>query len=622
MCCEEGEVVTEVTDAIDVSAPAQPGVVPGAGTILTKFVDPLRIPPMLRPRSGWRSPQLTIRMRAAKVKLHSELPPTPLWTYEGCFPGPTIEVWRGQRLRVSWSNEIDSPMPLVAVEVVGPPNPLPQPGNEPGRDGATPKQEIAELPPWTAVHLHGAATNADNDGLPENAMLPSGAQQAEYPNDQPSTTLWYHDHAMDITRFNVMGGLQGMYIIRDEEEEALRLPRGDREIPLIICDRNLDTDADGRLTGQLLHKVAVLDLPTRPMIAFFGPYTLVNGVIWPYLDVTARWYRFRVLNSSNARTYRLFLLDEDGTVLHDAIKQIGTDGGLLPAPVSIADKGLILAPSERADILIDFSAFRGRNLRLVNTGGGPGDDGSIPPGQTRPEVGLVEPDVMQFRVSSKRANGTFKLPSTLSGSFRRFTHDSLPHDHEHRWIVSLVPQTSSHPELWEMEAVDPTTVTIPSDGVIQVRLSPDKVVTLKRVARRYEDAANFAVHHGAWEQWKFLNIGVPLHPLHIHLIRFQALSRDRYDTSTFNPTIGGTTSPLRPIGSGVLDPNEQGWKDTIRVGPDELISVAGQFTGGTGRYVYHCHILEHEDEGMMRPFVVMPKEVMAVKPHPPGSDHH
>jgi o-aminophenol oxidase len=614
---------------------AQETAGPPAKTGLTKFVDPLRIPPVLRPDSVYPTPQLTIEMKAVRQKLHSELPPVSLWTYSGQFPGPTIEVRRRQRVRVTWSNKIDGPNPVMDVAVVFPPpppqGPFPQPGNAPGRDGAEPNPDVAKLPPWTVVHLHGGHTSGTNDGLPENAVLPGDSQLAEYPNDQPATALWYHDHAMNVTRFNVMSGLVGMYLIRDDEEDKLQLPHGEHEVPLIICDRNVDTDSAGRLTGRLLHKIAAFDIPNvqpRPTLPFFGPYTLVNGVIWPYFEVEARWYRFRVLNASNARIYRLFLLDEHNNPLPGVIKQIGTDSGLLPTPTPLKGE-LALAPAERADILIDFSAFRGRNLRLVSTGGGAVvDNPATPPGQANPEAGLPEPDVMQFRVSSRAVHDKFVLPEKLSPSFQRLTHDSLPSGHEHRWIVST-PPGRIHPEIWEMAQVDPATVTIPSDGIIQIamRVPPEphlRIVTLRRVAMKYGDAATFFVKHNGWEQWKFLNLGGPPHPMHIHLIRFQALSREIYKTDTFDPVIGGTTAPIEldPNRTGILQPNEQGWKDTIRVGGGEVVSVAGQFSGGTGRFVYHCHILEHEDEEMMRPFLVMPEEVMALGMDMHSSPHH
>jgi spore coat protein A len=179
--------------------------------------------------------------------------------------------------------------------------------------------------------------------------------------------LWYHDHAMGITRFNVYAGLAGLYIIRDHEEAALHLRDGPYEIPLLLQDRNLDTAPDGSLTGRLLHKIE------DGTMEFFGPFTLVNGTTWPYLPVEARHDRLRLLNGSNARIYRLVLLDEGGHPSREIIKQIGTDGGLLGKPVDLPRDGLTLAPAERADLLVDFGAVRGQRLTLLNTTGAPFD---------------------------------------------------------------------------------------------------------------------------------------------------------------------------------------------------------------------------------------------------------
>jgi spore coat protein A len=572
---------------------------------LTKYRDPLRIPPVRKPHDS-----LKVTMRAAHARLHSELPPTPVWAYDGHFPGPTIEVQSGRRLRVTWRNEITGEYPAPAVEVD-----LANLTAGPGRDGAEPRADVAALPPWTVVHLHGARTGAGNDGWTENAILPGLAQLAEYPNEQSSTTMWYHDHAMAVTALNVMAGMAGMYIIRDEEEEALRLPRGAREIPLIICDRNLDTDENGEYTGDLLYKQAILPpIPgaMKAKLPFSGPFTLVNGVIWPHLDVEARWYRFRLLNASNVRPYTLELRDEDGALVRGAMQQIGSDGGLLPAPAALDE--LTLSPAERADVLIDFGAFRGTSLTLVNTLGPP------VPGPVS-----LNPDVMQFRVRHRPVHDHFTLPATLSPSFERLTHDNLP-EHEHRWLALTL--VDDHPEMWEMVEIEDKDVppVLPVDGIVQIQSGHGPVKTLKRVSRRFADAATFYVKQDGWEQWKIINLSpvlIPVpHPIHVHLIQFQAISRDIYDVSTFDSTVGGTSTPVTFKSEGTLAPGEQGWKDTIRVGPNEVVSIAGQFGGGSGRYMYHCHVLEHEDEGMMGTFVVMPEEVMALDPHMHDPHHH
>jgi spore coat protein A len=587
-----------MTIDIQTAQPAAPVTAP-AGPTVTRFLDPLRIPPLIKvaPHES-----LEVTMRAAYAHLHSELPPTRVWAYDGHFPGPTIEVRRGQKLRVAWRNRVTGGIPFAAVE-------LENTTTGPGRDGAQPLAAVAALPPWLVVHVHGARTDAANDGWTENAVLPGHSQLSEYLNDQPATALWYHDHAMGITSLNVMAGLAGMYLIRDAEEDALQLPGGEHEVPLIVCDRNLDLDADGELTGDLLYKTTIIQTePMKVKLPFTGPFTLVNGVIWPHMNVDARWYRLRMLNSSNLRPYTFELRDEHGTAVSGALHQIGSDGGLLPAPVALDH--LTLLPGERADVLIDFSAFRGTMLTLVNTLPPP-----LPPG-----AGSPNPDVMQFRVRASHVHDRFVLPTTLSPSFVRMTHDTLP-SHTHRWLaLTLLDQ--SHPEMWEMEEIDDVPAGMPVDGIVQVQLKDGTVKTLRRISRDFKDAAQFYVEHEGWEQWSILNFSAVTHPIHLHLIRFQALGRDRFDIAGFDNKVGGTSAPVTYQHADALEPGEQGWKDVITVGGSELVSIAGQFAGGTGRYMYHCHILEHEDEGMMRTFVVMPEEVMALDPHMDHGPHH
>lgn len=589
-------------DAVEQAAPFTPISELG----LTKFLDPLRIPRMITVPAGRPDRSRKITMRAARATLHSQLPSTPVWTYNGSFPGPTIEVRRGQKLNVAWENAITGGYPVLAVEL-----PVQNATAGPGRDDAEPRADVAALPPWTVVHLHGARTNAANDGWTENGVLPGGAQRSEYPNEQRATTLWYHDHAMAVTSLNMMAGLMGMYLIRDDEEDALHLPHGRREVPLIICDRNLDTDAHGNLTGQLLYKTNIL--PNGVKLPFSGPFTLVNGVIWPHMKVDACWYRFRVVNASNLRPYGLELRDEHGEQIAGALQQIGTDGGLLPAPVAL--NGLTLAPGERADILIDFSAFRGKSLVLANT---------LPPGVPGPTS--PNPDVMQFRVRAAPVHDDFTLPRTISRSFVRLNHTMLPRDHAHRWLA-LTLLDERHPEMWEMVEIDHPPAGLPVDGIIQVKLANGTVKTLQRVGRSFRDAANFYVEYDSWEVWNILNLSPVNHPIHLHLVEFQTIGhgRERFNIASFDTKVGGTVTPVTYEGPGTLDAGEQGWKDTIRVGrPDggELVSIAARFYGGTGRYMYHCHILEHEDEGMMSTFVVTPKEVMAVDPMHHGGHGH
>ncbi|MBA6437031.1 multicopper oxidase family protein [Streptomyces sp. GMR22] len=576
-------------------------------TELVPFADALPVPPVLRPGG---TEELDIVLKAVTVRLHAQLPPTRVWTYDGHLPGPTIEVRSGRSVRVTWSNELSGAHPVTAVEVPpGAPGEL-SPVDLPGRGGARPLTGVAELAPWTVTHLHGGRTSGGSDGWPENGLGPGEGQTSEYANDHRAATWWYHDHAMDITRWNVFAGLAGMYLVRDEEEDALRLPSGEREIPLIIQDRNLDTDSEGGLTGRLLHKTLIGETDSHGRNAtfpFFGPYTLVNGKIWPYAEVDARWYRFRLLNASNSRTYHLRFMDEEsGRTVAEAVHQIGSDAGLLPVPIPV-DGTLSVAPAERMDLLIDFGRLRGRTVRVVNAASG-----------------VRYPQVMQFRVSHEPVADGFVLPEVLASSFARVALEELPR-YEKRLVVLTPPGPigAGHAEMWEMHQIPAGGVPIPGEGIIQIRGADGELRTYRRGARSFDDALGYLAERDGWEQWSFLNLGgAGMHPMHIHLMDFQVLGYDLYSLtapSPYDDGIGGTTAPLECTGQAPVAPGNQGWKDVVQVAPGQMVHVIGQFRGATGRFVYHCHMLEHEDTGMMRPFVVMPRDVLKFHHHRPGT---
>ncbi|MFF9804762.1 O-aminophenol oxidase PhsA [Streptomyces coeruleorubidus] len=606
--------MTESTQSTGERAPVQAA----APAELTPYVAPLTVPPVLRPASGDVLRETEIALRPAWVRLHPQLPPTLMWGYDGQVPGPTIEVRRGQRVRIAWTNRIptDSEYPVTSVEVKLRRDGRPQPNTEPGRDGVEPNKDVAALPAWSVTHLHGAQTGGGNDGWADNAVAFGDAQLSEYPNDHPAVQWWYHDHAMNITRWNVMTGLYGTYLVRDDEEDALHLPSGEREIPLLLADRNLDTDEDGRLNGRLLHKTVIVQEKNpetgKPVsVPFTGPYTTVNGRIWPYADVDAGWYRFRLVNASNARTYDLVLVDEENNPVPGVLHQIGSDGGLLPRPVPVdfdeTLPALTAAPAERFDLLADFRGLAGRTLRLVNKGR------NQPPGVPDPAGDVPYPAVMEFRIGESCEPETFELPTVLSGSFRRLTHD-IPHGH--RLVVLTSPITKGaggHPEMWEMvEVKHPGDIQVPTDGVIQITGPDGKTRTYRRTARTFNDALGYTIAEGSHEQWSFLNLAPIVHPMHIHLADFQLMGRDAYDVSGFDPAVGGTRTPIRyDAGTAIpLAPNERGWKDVFRVPGNQMLRVMGKFDGAHGRFMYHCHLLEHEDMGMMRPFVVMPEQVL------------
>ncbi|WP_330157160.1 multicopper oxidase family protein [Nocardiopsis tropica] len=603
--------------------------------------------------------QVTVRLKRTKVSLHSELdvqgkPATEVFAYDGTVPGPTFDVARGTRIRVIWENAITAGETYPVRHVWVPPRPPGTP-SRPGSEGAATATAVEAIRPWSVTHQHGGYTDGGSDGWTDDAVYTGRAQLSEYANDQPGTLLWYHDHAMGITRWNVFAGLFGAYILRDEDDEALTPTSGAdggtvHEVPLILGDRNLET-TDGRPgsppTAQLLHKVVALadgpatgtgsdgvdpDDPTTwpSALPFTGPYQTVNGRIWPYLEVERRWYRFRVLNGANARTYTLRLFKEDGSgnltapapeEVRGAVLQVGTDSGRLGRPIDLQGR-LTISPAERADLLVDFKKFgteagKASRLRLV-----------MVDGEGDPTRGELFPAVMQFRVSATGVTDSFTLPANpaLKAGYVRVRHDDHP-DHGHRMVLITQPDAFAHPKFLELEHVaepgdhsphmsgahtahaDDGHAAHPAGDHIRIRDHSGRLRTYRKAASTFMDTINFVVPLDGWEMWSFLNLGGPMHPMHIHLTRFQALRRDTYDVSGFDRVSETTRHPLAFAGAGVVNPDEEGWKDVIRVGPGTMVSVMGRFTGGTGRYMYHCHLLEHEDMGMMRPFNVAPPEI-------------
>src|SRR5882724_6368357 len=339
---------------------------------LAPFADALLVPRRLL--AAQESGRLSVPIRAGAHRFHRDLPESSIWGYDGMVPGPTIEAERGQPVTVQWRNELDGALPVAvttaptATDTSGVPVQC-----VPGLSGGTPDQNAAALAGHTVVHLHGALTPASYDGWAENIFAPGQPAVDHYPMDQRAALLWYHDHVMGITKLNVYAGLAGLWIVRDERERELDLPEGPPfEVPLLIQDRNFDLDEQGRLTGRLVHK-------TDPeVMEAFAPFTVVNGKVWPVLDVRPATYRFRVLNGSNARTYRLVLL-RDGVPELERITQIGTDHGLLRAPVPVPVDGLVLASAERADLLVNFSDLPpGSELTVLNTAAAPFDGSPFP----------------------------------------------------------------------------------------------------------------------------------------------------------------------------------------------------------------------------------------------------
>ncbi|MEU9888796.1 multicopper oxidase family protein [Sphaerisporangium sp. NPDC051011] len=481
------------------------------------FQVPLPLPSVLAPVStsgGADHYEITQRETTAEI-----LPGvrTPLWTYDGTFPGPTIESRRGRPITVTHRNDLPVP---------------------------------------TVVHLHGGRTPADSDGYPTDLVLPEIWPDAAhmmhpgqgghgtghhaghgmrdpraaptkltrdytFPLDQRPALLWYHDHRMDFTAPAIWRGLAGLQIVRDDAEDSLGLPAGRRELPLMITDRAFAAD------GSLDYPALDPTLRERPgvreayLAGVLGDVILVNGAPWPVHEVDAARYRLRILNASNARHYELEAIGDDGHRLD--LVQIGADQGLLAAPVT--HRLLPIAPAERYDVIVDFSGVPvGGLVRVVNRLGS---------GRTR--------DVMAFRIA-RNATDDSHIPRVLSNDLpawhrsdavrvRDFSFRAGRMRGDHGWLIGGLPFDPARSD-----------VTVDLGDVEVWRLVAD-------------------VHH----------------PIHLHLVGFQVLTR-------------GGRPPL---------PHDAGLKDTVSLRPGESAEIITRFDGYRGRYLFHCHNAEHEDMGMM-----------------------
>ena len=490
-------------------------------TKLAQFVDPLPIPATAQSTGSRPSPDspLTqipfyrIAMQSITSKVHRDLPPTRLWAYGGSVPGPILDTRSGQGLIVEWANELPAKHFLPIDHSLH------------GAEKGTP--EVRGV-----VHLHGGKTPPESDGYPEDWYVPGQSRTYYYPNQQPSTLLWYHDHSMGINRLNIYAGMLGLFVIRDGVEDKLHLPSGKYEIPLVIMDRDISVD------GQLSYPVSAD--PERPWVPeVFGESHLINGKLFPYLDVEPRKYRFRVLNGANGRFYRLSL--SPGADMH----QIGSDQGLFQAPIPLSR--VQLAPGERADLVIDFSPHKGTQIQLKS------DSFTL----------------MQFRVSAAPVIDTSQLPARLS---------DLPR----------LPESSAI-QTRRLTLDEQQNMVAESMGMLLNKTPWHMPVTEKPVLNTSEI-------------WEFVNLTDDVHPIHLHMVRFQILDRRRFDGFEYM-----TAGTLRYVGDATPpDANEMGWKDTVRVNAKTVTRILVPFVGYPGRYVWHCHILEHEDNEMMRPYEVLP----------------
>ena len=558
---------------------------------------------------------------------------TTVWAYQfdglpATYPGATIVAQRDKKVKIKWENNLPGHfLPVDAsLHMAHPPIPA---------NIMDPVAKINWIRDWYAAgnvpavtHLHGGHTESASDGLPE-AWFTQGfntmgkywmKKRYYYDNDQEAATLWYHDHALGITRLNVYMGLAGFYLLRDDNENNLInsnvLPGGDYEIEIVIQDRDFTTN------GELFWPAK----PTDPSNTFWNPYTefitenedidhtkfdpvfpageptalaeffgdfiLVNGKAWPKLDVEPRPYRFRFLNGSDSRFYVLEFRDDQFAGTAKTFMQIGSDDGLLNNPVSLDQ--FVIAPGERMDIVIDFTGLENNQIYLRNFGpdspfgGLPIDPGDVANPNTTGQI-------MMFNVS-KPYNSAVPSASVNVGT----TLNSITN--------LVVGPTIRHLGLFEGRD---------EFGRLQPLLGGEINGNIESLT--WDDAITENPDLNAVETWEVYNFTGDAHPVHLHLVAFQIIDReeiffDEEEDVQSKPQLQhsgqygqGSIVDLNDVTlSGNIEyppDQEKGWKDTFIVPPGYVGRVKAKFDR-PGRYVWHCHILSHEDHEMMRPYHV------------------
>jgi spore coat protein A, manganese oxidase len=550
-----------------------------------KFVHSLPIPAAIDATAGGTTLHLDITQFEQDLGLRNpvtgEVMRTTVWGYNGQYPGPTIVVKKDVPVKVYWKNRLtqdgtDTGTPL--------PHLLPVDPSLHWALGHEPNWQQAGVP--LVTHLHGGHTESASDGLPEAWYTPNFGLKGHdyvkghpgapylYHNSQEAATIWYHDHALGITRLNVYAGLAGFYLLTDEREQQLKaqhkLPADPYDLGLAIQDRMFTSD------GQLYYPSAPAPGSASPshMPEFFGDFILVNGKTWPVLEVEPRQYRLRLLNGSDSRFFNLFFSDVKQKSLQ--FWQVGSDNGFLPSPV--AHDKLLLSPGERKDVVVDFSdpALWGQTIIIRNNARSP-----YPFGETvNPRN---EGQIMAIRVN-KPLNSAYPrtpVPATL--------RPPLPQP----------PVATKTRQLILFEGLD-------EQGRLLAQLG-----TLADGALSWKAPITENPGLNATEIWEVYNLTPDAHPVHLHLVSFQVLNTQKFK-ATYDPETG-VVSKVSLLGQPKHPgPGQDGKKDTYPIMPGEMARFIATFDR-EGLYVWHCHILSHEDHEMMRPYYVgeMPHHLVA-----------
>jgi len=554
-------------------------------------------------------------------------------------PSATFIATRGIPSNVTWVNNIDQPQFLPVdptIHWADPTNPTPGtmrmwdlfPATFPGifTNSMTGATLNAQTPVPLVPHLHGGEVPSWSDGGPNSwwtydgilgssystngaySTTPSNNATYYYPNAQNPATLWYHDHALGMTRLNVMSGLAGFYLLKDapatttiitptannfDQYLTQHFLYGVSEIPLAIQDRSFYAN------GELWFPTVGINPTIHPywMPEFFGNTIMVNGKVWPNLDVTQSWYRFRVLDGSNARFYTLSFSNKMPFIV------IGSDGGYLQQAATVTS--LTISPGERYDILVDFSAVPlGTKIIMKNTARAPFPGGAPADPQT---VGQI----MQFTVKATSANpgaAAPVLPAALNPTLPLGAFPTL-----------AAPPTTQQRIRTLFEVMGPA-------GPLMVTIN----------GQLWDGVLTETPKNGTTEDWIIVNLTGDTHPIHTHLATFQLVSRQQFQANKYmkdwlaiNAAGGMPPFPVSYVPNSLNPipylqgkatpalPSEMGWKDTVQMNPGEVTIIRIRFlqqdgaaypfdpTQGPG-YVWHCHIVDHEDNEMMRPYQVMP----------------
>jgi spore coat protein A, manganese oxidase len=569
---------------------------------------------------------------------------TTIWGYgepgqAATYPGPTIVAYQDLGIQFNWKNMLPTDGHLLPVDT-----------SIMHADPVRMTLEEGYVP--TVVHLHGGHTAPGSDGLPEawftqhNAEVGEGYVQRilDYENDQQAATLWYHDHALGITRLNVYSGMAGFYLLRDDNELALIeqavLPGGKYEIEMAIQDRAFTDDgqlylpayADDPIPGTTETVTDVmpdLDDTDDPAAAFntyptavpefFGDFILVNGMGWPRLEVEAGEYRFRMLDGSDSRFYLLQLDNADVKVT-----LIGGDGGLLPNAITVMDgdglqepgEQLVIAPGDRLDLVFDFSNLvEGDKVTLLNLGPayepfkGLHEDGSLA-GGVEPANGTPVGEIMQFVLGAGvGVDVSVEDGTPLNANYQPFATEDV----DNTRMLGLFEGTDEYGRILPQLGVAEDIIDEHGNPVSFGPLGFDAPITEQPLL-------------GDTELWQIFNFTADAHPVHLHLVQFDVVERHRIGFEDVDEngvpddvngdgaiTIGlASDSENEPlplddilIGEKIeLFPSDSGAQDTSWVGPGEMIALTANFDIA-GEYVWHCHILSHEDHDMMRPYLVV-----------------